>query len=125
VQRGPKSKLPRRGLWNIADALAEVLLKGKMTAVFEIAEYALLKLDSVSELQDECELDSLIDASRKLHLNACHNLKPDLEHFGRHLAELANQTEWWLFTGPPAGYAEVLGTTGLSAYGAALKKPCI
>ena len=46
--------------------------------------------------------------------------EPDPEYFGTHLAELAIKTEWGLFDGPPDGYAEVLGTEGLSSYVAAL-----
>jgi hypothetical protein len=111
-----KSELPLTALDNIADALAEVSLQDKQNAVLEIAEYALLELDSISELQDECELDYLIDAFRALHLGACYKLKPDPEQFGRHLAKLANKSEWGLFDGPPAGYADVLGSTGLSSY---------
>jgi hypothetical protein len=113
--------LPLGGLDNIADALAKVSVNGKHSVVLEISEYALLGLDLISELQDECELDYLIDAFRHLHLSACYNLKPDPEHFGIHLAELANKSEWGYFDGPPDGYTEVLGQAGLSSYASALK----
>ncbi len=116
-----RNKLPRRALYDIADALAEVSLKSKQNAVLEIAEYMLLGLDAVSELQDECELDWLIETFRNFHIGACCKLKPEPQYFGTHLAQLANKTEWGLFKGPPAGYAEVLGAEGLSSYAAALK----
>lgn len=122
-----KSRLPTRGLYNIAEALADVSLRGKPAAVLEISEYALVKIDFISGLQDECELDGVIEVFRQLHVEAYSRLNLDPEHFGRHLAELANQSKWWIFRGPPTGnyppaaYEECLGVTGLSAYVAALK----
>ena len=79
-------------------------------------KHQLVKLDSVFELQDECELEYLIDAFRHLHLEACYKLKPDPCSLGVRLAELGKQTEWGFFDGPPDGYGEVLGQEGLSAY---------
>ena len=116
-----KDQLSLTELNNIVDTLATVSVNGKHSVVLEITEYALLELDSISELQDECELDYLIDAFRDLHLTACYKLKPDPQSFGTHLATLANKSEWGFFDGPPDGYASVLGTEGLSSYVAALK----
>jgi hypothetical protein len=82
----------------------------------EVAEYALVKLDSVFELQDECELEYLVDEFRRLHLEACIKLKPAPRSLGVRLAELAKATEWGFFDGPPDGYGEVLGKDGLAAY---------
>ena len=120
-----RNKLPRRALYDIADALAHVWFNTRQNAVLEIAEYALLGLDSISVLQDECELDYFIATFRDLHLKACDKLKPDPEYFGTHLAQLANKTDWWLFDGPPKGYAEVLGSIGLASYASAREKKVV
>ena len=117
-----RNKLPRRALYDIADALTHVQLMDKQTVVLEIAEYALLEFDSISGLQDECELDYLIEAFRHLHVSACYKLKSDPETLGAHLAHLANKTNWWLFDGPPKEYTEFLGQIGLAAYASARKK---
>ena len=101
--------------------LATVMSKNLMNAVIETSEYALIKLDGIFELQDECELEYLIDAFRHLHLEACYRLRPDPCTLGKHLAELAMLTEWGFSDGPPDGYAEVLGQDGLSAFQAKLK----
>jgi hypothetical protein len=118
VEHGPgswRSQLPTSGFDIVADALALMLPKN-LNVVIETSEYALVKLDSVFELQDECELEYLIDAFRHLHLEACYKLKPDPCSLGVRLAELGKQTEWGFFDGPPDGYGEVLGQEGLSAY---------
>jgi hypothetical protein len=115
-----RAPMPTEALCNVADALAEVI-NNDAYAVLEIAEYALLKIDSIRHFQDECELDYVIHAFRDLHLEVCYRLKPDPVHFGKHLAELANKTEYGLFNGPPDGYAQVLGQQGLTAYAVGLK----
>jgi hypothetical protein len=118
VEHGPgswKSQLPSTGFDIVADALALMLPKN-LKEVMETSEYALVKLDSVFELQDECELEYLVDAFRHLHLEACYKLKPDPCSLGVRLAELGKATEWGFFDGPPDGYGEVLGNDGLAAY---------
>lgn len=118
VDHGPgswDSQLPSAGFDIVLDALTDMLPKN-LTDVMEIAEYALVKLDSIFELQDECELEYLVDEFRELHLQACRDLKPDPSILGARLAELAKVTEWGFFDGPPTGYAEVLGKEGLAAY---------
>jgi len=118
VDHGPgswKSRVPTSGFDSVANALAVALPKNLKEAT-EISEYALIKLDSVFELQDECELEYLVDAFRHLHLDACYKLKPDPRKLGMRLAELSRQTEWGFFDGPPDGYFEVLGKEGLSAF---------
>jgi hypothetical protein len=92
------------------------MLPKNLKAVMEISEYALLKLDSVFELQDECELEYLVDAFRHLHLEACYKLKPDPRALATRLAQLGQQTAWGFFDGPPDGYGEVLGRDGLKAF---------
>ena len=118
VEHGPgswSSQLPTTGFDIVADALALMLPKN-LREVIETSEYALVKLDSVFELQDECELEYLVDAFRRLHLEACYKLKPDPCSLGDRLAELGKMTEWGFFDGPPDGYGEVLGKDGLAAY---------
>lgn len=100
----------------VADALTIVLSKNLTSTVLELSEYALLKLDRIFDLQDECELEYLVDAFRHLHLECCYRLKLDPVTLGRHLGELARSSEWGFFDGPPAGYSEVLGQKGLSAF---------
>ncbi len=85
----------------------------------------LLAADSISGLQDECELDWLIGTFYGLHVRACCELKIDPEHFGTHLAELANKTNWWIFDGPPKEYAEFLGPAGLASYASIPKKKLV
>ncbi len=85
-------------------------------AVIQTTEYALVKLDSIYELQDECELEYLVDAFRHLHLEACLRSKPDVQALGARLAELSKQTEYGFFDGPPDGYTDILGRDGLQKY---------
>jgi hypothetical protein len=111
-----KSQIPTRGFDAVADVLAVGLSPKNLNAVTEISEYALIKLDSVFELQDECELEYLVDAFRHLHLEASYRLRPEPKTLGMRLAELSRQTQWGFFDGPPEGYTEVLGKEGLSAF---------
>ena len=115
------SEVPTAGFDSAADALA-MLPPEKLKAVIEISEYALVKLDSVFELQDECELEYLVDAFRDLHLTACHKLRPDPQALAMRLAELSQQTEWRFFDGPPDGYGEVLGKEGLKTFVSMISK---
>jgi hypothetical protein len=111
-----ESNLPSEGFDAVADALTIVLSKNMINAVIQTTEYALVKLDSIFELQDECELEYLVDAFRHLHLEACHRSTPDVCSLGSRLAELSQQTEWGFFDGPPDGYAHILGQNGLAVY---------
>lgn len=118
VEHGPgnwKFPLSSTSFDIVADALAAMMPKN-LEAVVETSEYALVKLDSVFELQDECELEDLVDTFRELHLEACDKLKPDPCSLGKRLAELKKATEWGFFDGPPEGYSELLGRDGLAAY---------
>ena len=110
-----KSQLPTTGFDSVADILAR-LVPGREKAIIEIAEYALVKIDSAFELQEECELEYLVEPYLGLHLDACCKLKPDPVALGVRLAEPRRQTEWGFFDGPPAGYGEVLGKEGISAF---------
>ncbi len=125
VAHGPgswTSQLPTAGFDSVADTLA-VSLSTKLKEAIEISEYALIKLDGVFELQDECELEYLVDAFLGLHLEACCRLRPDPVALGERFAELTKQTEWEFFDGPPDGYHEVLGNEGLSAFCSKLERP--
>jgi hypothetical protein len=125
VAHGPASwtsELSTVGFDSVADTLA-VFFDTRLKEVIEISEYALVKLDSVFELQDECELEYLVDAFRSLHLEACCRLKVNPVALGERLAELTKQTEWEFFDGPPDGYYEVLGNEGLSAFLSKLERP--
>ena len=102
------SPLSTTGFDMVADALAVIPPKN-FEAVIEISEYALVKLDGVYELQEECELEYLVLAFTHLHLHACLKLKPDPSNLAKRFAKLAKQTEWGFFDGPPEGYSEVLG----------------
>lgn len=118
IAHGPgtwKSQLPTAGFDSVADALSVMVPKNPQ-AVMEVCEYALVKLDGIFELQDECELEYLIDAFRELHLETCQKLKPDQRSLGKRLAQFGQQTEWGFFDGPPDGYSEVLGKAGLEAF---------
>ena len=114
-----------QSLYDIEDALTKISLQGKPNVVLNVAEYTLLGLDSISGLQDECELDWLINRFRTLHASAGCEIKLDPEHFGTHLAELANKTNWCIFDGPPKEYAEFLGPLGLASYASARKKEVV
>lgn len=116
-----ESNLPSEGFDAVADALTIVLSKNMLDAVIQTAEYALIKLDSVFELQDEGELEYLVDAFRHLHLEACQRSFPDVCALGVRLAQLSEQTEWGFFDGPPDGYSHVLGQEGLTAFIAQLE----
>lgn len=116
-----RSYLPSEAFDTVADALTILLSKNMINAVLQTTEYALVKLDSIFELQDECELEYLVDAFRHLHLEACQRSAPDVCTLGARLAELSKQTEWGFFDGPPAGYAHILGQDGLAAYIAKLE----
>jgi hypothetical protein len=111
IDHGPgswDSQVPTTGFDSVVDALA-VLVSKNLNAVMEISEYGLVKLDSVFDLQDECELEYLVDDFRQLHLQACNKLEPDPRALAVRLAELRKQTEWGFFDGPPEGYSKLLG----------------
>jgi hypothetical protein len=113
------SEVPTTAFDAVADTLA-IMGPAFCQEVLEISEYALIKLDGVFELQNECELEYLIDAFRALHIDACQKLGPDPSVLAVRLAELGQQTEWGFFDGPPDGYVEILGQDGIKTFVAAL-----
>jgi hypothetical protein len=111
-----KSPLPTDAFDSVVDALTMVLSKNQRHVVIDTSEYALVRIDKLFELQDECELEYLVDAFRELHLESCRKLKPDPCALGTRFAELSRKTEWGFFDGPPDGYNDILGNAGLAAF---------
>lgn len=109
------SPLPTGGFDLVADALAEMMYRNQ-NEIVDTVEYALVKLDSVYELQDECELKYLVDAFTHLHLESCLRLKPEPCALGKRLAELVRAIEWGFFDDILDRYSELLGDKGLVAF---------
>ncbi|MGH8822959.1 MAG: SWIM zinc finger family protein, partial [Jiangellaceae bacterium] len=105
----------------IHDALSEVeelVGLGFPDAAIELTEYALELLEESAEMIDDSDggLRVAIEHAEGIHLRACVAGQPDPVDLAERLATRGLTSDWEVFLTALPGYAEVLGTSGMSRY---------
>lgn len=113
-----------RRLQGLAAELAALVGAGHGSAVVDLAERAVLRVDkALTESVDDSDgvVGEAMRRLRDVHLMACLAARPEPAAFGAHLYRLHMDSEF-AFEEVLPDYAEVLGPAGLAAYRAAAEK---
>lgn len=106
------------GVFDMVDAMEELLENGHTEEVIGLAEYALyqagIALNSVDD--SDGEMGEAIYSLQELHFEACQQAKPDPEELAARLFDMELNSKWDIFCGAAEIYASILGETGLAAY---------
>lgn len=113
-----------RRLHGLASELATLAGAGHATAVVDLAERAVMRVDKALAGYIDDSSGSVGEAMRRLrevHLLACAAAEPDSSRLGAHLYRLQMDSEFAFEVVLPE-YAEVLGPAGLATYRAEAEK---
>lgn len=107
-----------RGVEEAVAALGDLLADGHATAVIELTEHALRRLEHALGLIDDSSglIRPLLDELEELHLAACERARPDPEALAQRLFERELEGDWDIFDQAAQRYREVLGERGLEIY---------
>jgi uncharacterized Zn finger protein len=103
---------------NLVEQLARLLEDGHAAAVIELAEEALSELEAAIEMIDDSDgaVGGILEALQDLHRDACEIARPDPNALARRLFAREISSDWDVFGGAAARYADVLGERGLAVY---------
>jgi hypothetical protein len=107
-----------RGIERVIDSVEALLGEGHSTAVIELCEHALDCLEDALGRVDDSDgyLGSIRDRLADLHHRACVEAHPDPTALAARLFEQELYSEWDVFYGAAASYADVLGEEGMAEY---------
>jgi len=107
-----------RGIDEAIDAIEEILKEGHAAEVIELAEHALEAVEAAIGSVDDSDgnLGGVLERLQELHHKACKKARPDAEALARRLFEWELGTDYDVFHGAAATYADVLGKKGLAVY---------
>jgi uncharacterized Zn finger protein len=107
-----------RGIHDAVDLVEGLLRDGQPTAVIELCEHALRRVEQAIESVDDSdgEFGGLLERLQELHLAACRATKPDPAELAARLFAWELTSEWDVFHGVAETYREVLGVIGVGTY---------
>ncbi len=107
-----------RGVDEVVDSLHDLLAAGFAAQVVDLCEHALACLeDALSSVDDsDGQMTDIRDRLYELHHAACVVAQPDPVALAERLCAWELRSEWEMFFGAAAVYADVLGDAGLAAY---------
>ncbi len=102
----------------IIDTLDGLLNEGRDPEVISLTEYALTAVEKAIESVDDSDgyMREIIARLEGLHHAACTEAKPDPKALAERLFMMELRSEYDIFHGAAARYADVLGEEGLAAY---------
>jgi uncharacterized Zn finger protein len=102
----------------VIDSIAALLNDGHASAVIELTEYMLARLENAIGAMDDSDghLGVILPELHDLHHRACLEGKPDPVTLARRLFEWEIKSDWEIFYGAATNYADVFGTEGLAEY---------
>jgi hypothetical protein len=107
-----------QGIDEVIDSIEELLKEGNPAAVIDLAEYALVAVESAMGSIDDSagHMGSILERLQELHLKACKKAKPDPESLARRLFGWELRTDYDTFYGAAETYGGILGEKGLAVY---------
>jgi uncharacterized Zn finger protein len=107
-----------RGVEEAVEPLEELLAEGHATAVIELAEHALKRVEKAMGQIDDSDggLGGVLELLQDLHLRACLIAKPDPEALAARLFDWEVRGDWDTFYDAATKYAEAFGRKGLARY---------
>lgn len=107
-----------RGIEEAIDSVEELLKDGQAVEVIELTEHALEAVENAMGSVDDSDgqMGSILERLQDLHHKACRKARPDPEALAEQLFEWEIGTDYDIFYGAAATYADVLGKKGLAVY---------
>jgi len=107
-----------RGIDDLIDSLAELLAGGFAAELIDLCEQALACLEDALGSVDDSDgfMSDIGERLVGLHHEACLQALPDPVALAERLFEWELRSDWEIFLGAAATYADVLGETGLATY---------
>ncbi|OGS80228.1 MAG: hypothetical protein A2Z94_00305 [Gallionellales bacterium GWA2_55_18] len=107
------------GLESIADSLSELLQQGQATALIDLAEYAVARVEAACEYVDDSnggEMTDILERLGELHYQACMAARPDPVALAERLFKYEMADGFDAFYDSLRRYAKVLGKEGATRY---------
>ncbi|MCU1266701.1 MAG: hypothetical protein JWM21_3019 [Acidobacteria bacterium] len=107
-----------RGVHQVIESVAELLNDGHSEAVVKLTEFALGKVAKAIGQVDDSDgyMGEILAELQELHHSACEQADEDPLALATRLFEWEFTSDWDIFSGAAATYAEVLGSAGLDQY---------
>jgi uncharacterized Zn finger protein len=107
-----------RGVDDAIDSVEQLLNDGQAAAVIELCESALHSLLSAIQAVDDSDghFGMLRDRLQDIHYQACQEARPDPVELARRLFQWELHSDFDVFYGAVAQYAEILGAKGMKVY---------
>jgi uncharacterized Zn finger protein len=107
-----------RGIDALTDSFEALLADGFAAEVIDLCEHALTCLEDALGAVDDSDgtMGDIRDRLVTLHHEACVQARPDQVALAERLFEWELHSDWEIFLGAAAQYADVLGEAGLAAY---------
>ena len=107
-----------RGVDDAIDSIEQLLKDGQAGAVIELCELALHSLLSAIEAVDDSDghFGVLSGRLQDIHYRACYEAQPDPVNLAKRLFQWELHSEFDVFHGAGARYAEILGAKGMKVY---------
>ena len=106
------------GIADVIKALHGLVADGHAAAVIDLAEHGIEAVEDAIERVDDSdgEVTGVLRRFEELHLAACSQARPDPKELARRLYEWETTSDWDVFSGAAADYADVLGEIGMAEY---------
>lgn len=107
-----------RRIDQVVDSISALMDNGHAIEVVALTEFALNKLEKAFGEVDDSDgnMGDISSNLEELHHRACETAKEDPVILAKRLFEWEMKSEWDIFCGAVATYADVLGTSGLAEY---------
>lgn len=107
-----------RRIHQVIASIATLLNDGHATAVIDLTEYALAKLEDAIGHMDDSDgyMSGILSELQELHHGACVKVSPDPRALARRLFEWEIKSDWEIFSGAAESYADIFGAEGLAEY---------
>jgi uncharacterized Zn finger protein len=106
------------GIEEAIDSIEDLMKDGHEAEAIELTEYALESVeDAMGSVDDsDGEMGGILTRLQELHHTACKKAQPNVEELAERLFEWETSTDYDIFYGAAATYADVLGEQGLAVY---------
>lgn len=107
-----------QGIHRAADSLDALVSEGAADSALELIEYALAQVEQAINSVDDSdgEMSTVLERLQELHHRACQKAKPEAAALARRLFEWEMRSDWDVFHGAAARYADVFGDKGIAEY---------
>ncbi|HVN86863.1 MAG TPA: SWIM zinc finger family protein [Candidatus Binatia bacterium] len=107
-----------RHIDTVVDQIERLLKAGHAREVIDLTDFALEAMEDAMGSVDDSDggMSPILERLQDLHHRACRRARPDPQALAARLFTWEMRTDWEIFLGAAATYADVLGQSGLAVY---------